>query len=91
MGAHWVDKEASEFNGGTFTRTFIYGSYNGTVTFLEPMITMAYLQTRANDMVPIPAPAKYATPGYYPLAYKVAYDGAKHAYAIGLVQFTHQP
>ncbi len=91
MGAHWVDKEAPEFNGGTFTRTFIYGSYNGKVTFLEPMITMAYLQTHPDVMVPIPAPAKYATPGYYPLAYTIAYDGAKRAYAIGLAQFMPQP
>jgi hypothetical protein len=45
MGAHWVDLLSGEFNGQLFTHTFIYGSYNGHVTFEEPMITLATLQS----------------------------------------------
>jgi len=30
MGAHWVDLLAPEFNGQPFTRTFLWGSYDGT-------------------------------------------------------------
>jgi hypothetical protein len=34
MGSHWIDPGSPEFNKQPFTRTFIYGSYNGEMTFL---------------------------------------------------------
>ena len=40
MGAHYVDITSGEFNGITFTETFIFGSFNGKVTFYEPMIRL---------------------------------------------------
>ena len=44
MGRHWVDPTSPEYAmGGTFTQTFIYGTYDGHVTFLEPMFTKAIL------------------------------------------------
>jgi len=53
MGAHWVDLLSPEFlppsNPGhaAFTHTMTYGSYDGKVTFVEPMITRAFLQSGA--------------------------------------------
>jgi hypothetical protein len=29
MGVHWIDPKSPEFNGGKFTQTFIFGSYDG--------------------------------------------------------------
>jgi len=43
MGAHWMDVLSPEFNGQPFTHTFVYGSYDGKVNFLEPMATLAFL------------------------------------------------
>src|SRR6185312_7546133 len=40
MGAHWGDITSPEWHGGGFTSTFIYGAYDGHVTFEEPMITL---------------------------------------------------
>jgi hypothetical protein len=46
MGWHWVDLLATEFNGGKFTRTYIYGYYNGMMIFTEPMMARGYSPRR---------------------------------------------
>ena len=66
MGKHWVDITSPEFNGQTFTQTFIYGSYDGKVVFYEPMITLDFLKNTSNFERNIPQPAKFKTAGYYP-------------------------
>ncbi|NJW55404.1 hypothetical protein, partial [Salinimicrobium oceani] len=50
MGVHWLDSSSPEipFNQGNFTHTFIYGTYNSEVVFLEPMITVDYLRNEAD-------------------------------------------
>ena len=58
MGCHWVDPTSGEFNGQPFTQTFIYNSYDGKVTFYEPMITLDFLKTNNNFERSIPQPAK---------------------------------
>lgn len=53
MGSHWVDLMSPELlppadpDYAAFTHTMIYGSYDGEVIFVEPMITRAYLQSGA--------------------------------------------
>ena len=71
MGAHWLDMTSQEFKGSPFTETFIYGSYDGKVTFWEQMITMAYLKGKPTLDKAIKLPTTYATPGYYPTRYGV--------------------
>ncbi|MGH9259964.1 MAG: hypothetical protein ACRD08_08725, partial [Acidimicrobiales bacterium] len=44
MGNHLIDPTSAEFNGKPFTRTWIYGSYDGRVTFYEEMVTLEYLK-----------------------------------------------
>ena len=46
MGAHWVHPKSPELNGEKFTKTFIYGTWNGGVIFAEPMITREFLLTK---------------------------------------------
>jgi hypothetical protein len=76
MGAHWVDANSPEFHGETFTQTFIYGSYDGKVTFYEPMITLDFLKNTGNFERAIPQPAKFQTTGYYPTKLRVIkHDG----------------
>jgi hypothetical protein len=76
MGAHWVDATSGEFNGLGFTQTFIYGSYDGKVTFYEPMITLEFLKNTGNFERGIPQPAKFQKSGYYPTKLKVVkHDG----------------
>jgi hypothetical protein len=71
MGTHWADKTAPELNGGSFTQTFIYGTYNGKVTFYEPMVTLAFLQQASSFTGTIKQPAQWAVAGYYPTRYSV--------------------
>jgi hypothetical protein len=76
MGAHWVDLTSGEFNGQPFTQTFIYGSYDGQVTFYEPMITLDFLKNNSNYERSIPQPAKVQKTGWYPTKLRVVkHDG----------------
>jgi hypothetical protein len=72
MGAHWLDVTSPELsNGAPFTQTFIYGSYDGKVTFYEPMITLDFLKASSNYSRPIPQPAKVQKTGWYPTTMKI--------------------
>jgi hypothetical protein len=87
MGWHWVDTLAPEFNGGKFSKTFIYGFYNGNVTFLEPMVTLEYLMSGANSTTPIRQPATFPKHGIYPRAYEVAYDSIHKVHYVRIKNF----
>ena len=71
MGTHWIDVTTPELNGGTFTQTFIYGTYNSEVTFYEPMITKAFLDANPSFIRDFPVPAKFKKAGYYPTKMRV--------------------
>ena len=75
MGAHWVDPTSGEFNGQDFTQTFIYGSYDGKVTFYEPMITLEFLKATTNFERAIPQPAKVQKTGWYPTKLRIQKHG----------------
>lgn len=66
MGTHASDLTSGELNGQTFDKTYIYGYYNGTLAFYEPMITRAYLQATPNLDQTLKLPAKVALAGRYP-------------------------
>ncbi len=88
MGVHWFDSTAVEFHGTPFTSTFIYGFYHGNMTFLEPMITKAFLQTHPDFTAAIKQPQAFQKSNYYPLNYQVKYDGTKHVYLVTLLNLT---
>lgn len=90
MGAHLADPGSHEFHGKDFTKTFLYGAYDGKVIFLEPMITKAYLDTKPNSTESIKLPAKFASPGSYPTKYTVRYDTAKKEYTVALEGMTQR-
>lgn len=88
MGWHWVDLLSPEFNGGIFTRTFIYGYYGGNPIFLEPMVTLEYLQSKEESCLPFRQPAMFPDAnGYYPQKYTVSYDKKKKLHKIVLKDF----
>lgn len=70
MGKHWIDITSPEFppkpHNSSFTQTFIYGSYNGQVTFYEPMMSKAWLQSTTLFERDIPQPSKFQRNGYFP-------------------------
>ncbi|HJP86454.1 MAG TPA: hypothetical protein VJ852_10720 [Gemmatimonadaceae bacterium] len=92
MGVHWADTRSPELQGilghpenyQQFTKTFIYGSWDGQFTFLEPMVTRDFLLTHPDDVQEIPVPAQYPQAGYYPTQYRVTYDPQAKEYRIAL-------
>ncbi len=84
MGVHWTDTTSSEFHGSPFTTTFIYGFYRGKMTFLEPMVTKAFLETHPDFSASVKQPAAFQHRNFYPTSYKVKYDASKHVYLITL-------
>jgi hypothetical protein len=99
MGVHWFDTSAPELQNllgnpagyQPFTRTFIYGSWDGRFTFYEPMVPRAYLQTKPNDIVPISVPSLYWQAGLYPTAYRVSYDAQAKKYYVALTALVERP
>jgi hypothetical protein len=91
MGVHWVDPSAPEFNKQPFTKTFIYGSYDGHVTFFEPMVSLAYLKGKEpNTKETIKLPAAYERNGYYPVIYCVRHDAVRKEYTVSLEGLTQR-
>jgi hypothetical protein len=91
MGWHWVDLLSPEFNGGIFTRTLIYGYYGGIPTFIEPMVTLTYLQSKEESELKIRQPAKFPyAGGYFPKEYKIDYDSKYKLHKIVLKEFEEQ-
>lgn len=84
MGTHWSDPTSHEFHGSPFTNTMIYGFYDGRMTFLEPMMTKAFLETKPNETKALKVPAKYPAPGRYPTSYRVVYDATSKEYRVTL-------
>ncbi|MCW3108253.1 MAG: hypothetical protein JWQ09_2759, partial [Segetibacter sp.] len=74
-------------NGQPFSQTFIYGTYDGKVTFYEPMITLAFLKSTTSFERAIPQPAKFKKAGYYPTKMRVTkHDGVTDIVLDGFVQ-----
>lgn len=84
MGAHWIDPKSKEFNGKEFDTTFIYGSYDGKISFLEPMITTAYLASKPNYTEALAMPKKVDATGFYPSAYSIKHNEARREITVSL-------
>jgi hypothetical protein len=89
MGVHWFDPTTPELNGKPVTTTFTYGSWDGRLTFAEPMITKAFIESKPDFRAPVAMAEKYEVAGYYPSGYRIYWDDATREYRIaltGLVQ-----
>lgn len=103
MGLHWFDVRSPELQGAMgkpelaqpFTKTFIYGSWDSRFVFVEPMITRAYILAKReatdpalrDEIIPVSVPERVQVAGYYPTAYRIAWDEAEKVYRIALVNF----
>jgi hypothetical protein len=102
MGLHWLDVRSPELQGMAghpeafkpFTKTFIYGSWDGQFIFDEPMITRAYMLAKRDatdpavrdELIPVSTAAHYSPAGYYPSAYRITYDAQAKEYRVALTQ-----
>lgn len=87
MGAHWMDVLSPEFNGQPFTHTFVYGSYDGNVNFLEPMVSLAFLTGGTTVHKAIRQPQLFDPINtYYPTRYNVWKNEDNNRHYIALDQ-----
>ena len=86
MGNHLVDAQDPELADPTlgFSRTFIFGVYDGKLIFLEPMVSHSFLSSRPQQCTPIRGPKAYAVAGYYPTRYCVRYEASTTTYRVAL-------
>jgi Hypothetical protein TTHB210 len=89
MGNHLINSKSPEF-GRTpdtkkkFTHTWIFGAYDGKITFYEPMITLEYLQSRPKSCFNIKSPKAWQKAGYYPTRYCIRYNAGDGKYTVSL-------
>lgn len=77
MGNHLVDLSGSEFSEKKpFTRSWIFGVYDGKVTFYEEMVSRAHLLTKPQGCAPIKSPPAVAAGGFYPTVSCLRHDPA---------------
>ena len=88
MGNHLIDQTSPEFNGKKFTRTWIYGVYDGRVTFYEEMVTRDYLLSQPTACFPLKSAAAVGVRGYYPTQSCIRYNSQANEYTISIEGFT---
>ncbi len=90
QGTHWVDPTSAEFQGQPhgFEHTLIYGFYDGAMSFIEPMVTMDFLNSRQSIAEAIAVPQRYSRSGAYPTGYRITYNDATDEHVIALTGFT---
>lgn len=86
MGNHLIDTTAPEFAKppNKFTHTWIFGAYDGRITFYEPMITREYFLSRPGTCKAIKQPKAWQIAGYYPTRYCIRYHARANKYTVSL-------
>ncbi len=98
MGEHLYDLNAPEWtededgepvpSDEEFTRTFVWGHYDGDLNFFEPMITTAFFEDlEGTEHEAISMPDRLPEAGEYPTEYRVAYHRNRDAYTVTLTAF----
>lgn len=90
MGNHLIDVTGPEFNGETWTRNWIFGVYDGEVTFYEEMLTLTYLLSRPSACDPIKTPPAVSISGFYPSQVCIRYDGTTSEYTVSMEDFAYR-
>jgi hypothetical protein len=85
MGLHWVDTTDGLVPGKyDFNQILINGSWDGTYTFIEPMMTREWMLTKQTVQKELKQPQIYQKSGYFPTTYSVRYDDQAKEYSISL-------
>lgn len=87
MGNHLIDLTGPEFNKLPFTRSWIYGVYDGRVIFYEEMVTRAHLLSRPNTCVQNKAPSAVEHRGFYPTVSCIRHDAGTGDTTVSMEKF----
>ncbi len=72
MGKHWLPVNLGDYL--PFSKIMIYGSYDGNVIFVEPMITLDYLLSNVDSSTEYSQPEHFQKPGNYPTKYNIYHN-----------------
>jgi len=85
MGLHWTNSADGIVPGKyDFTQILINGSWDGTYTFIEPMMTRQWMLTKRAIHQDLKQPQAYQRNGYFPTTYNVRYDDQAKECSISL-------
>lgn len=84
IGRHWASNTFP--SGAHVDHAMIYGTYNGVLTFIAPIVTVAHLATGGNVSVNYPQPQKFSQKGHYAKKYNFRKDD-KGNYMVTLSDF----
>jgi hypothetical protein len=89
MGNHLLDSRSPEMTDSLtpFTRTFIYGAFDGELIFWEPMITLDVLRNATDECFEIRQPEAFRRAGYYPTKYCVRRHARNESRSVSLEGF----
>ena len=90
MGTHASDlssPELAQTNPATFTKTMILGYYKGAMTFIEPMMTQAYLQQKEAFTLNIPMAGELGKSTQLPTTFSGSFDATAKAYTFTFTGF----
>lgn len=100
MGNHLVDSTSPELpsNGGDaslFTKTWMFGSWDGQITFYEPMVRKTIYDglidgTVADSCSAIPRPPAVQKTGWYPTKYCVRHRANRHETLTTMEDFVYR-
>jgi hypothetical protein len=91
MGNHLVDLTGPEFQKQPFTRSWIFGAYDGRIIFYEEMVAHRHLMARPQSCAPIKQPKGVAEAGYYPTVSCIRHDPATGETIVSMERFTFRP
>ena len=91
MGNHLLDSRSPEMVDSLtpFTRTFIYGAFDGELIFWEPMITLDLLRRATDECFDIRQPQAFRRSGYYPTRYCMRREPQSGARTVSLEGFVY--
>lgn len=85
MGVHWLNGSDGIGQGPfDFTEVMIMGSWDGQWTFVEPMMTTAWLREKPTVREDLAQPEAYPRDAYYPTSYSVEFEESTGEYVITL-------
>jgi hypothetical protein len=90
MGRHWLDRTSTVFPPTLtpFQHEFIFGTYDGKLAFMEPMVTRNFLLAGTEFHQAIKQPTVFNPAGtYYPTRYNVYTDAKTGNIYVSMDQF----
>lgn len=85
MGKHWLPNNLGAYL--PFSKIMIYGSYDGQLIFVEPMITLEFLLSNVDFSMNYSQPEHFAKAGNYPTKYNIFHDATTGNTYVTLSEF----